>query len=79
MRQALTDAMEAGVLVRIAAHHARGRRAISVPLYMRALKAVRDLEDAIEPRRRALGSVHSVAFEMVRDELERQIPLWDAA
>lgn len=50
---------------RVQLHCDRADRKITVREYLDGLKAVRDAEDELEPRRRELGAEHSRAFELV--------------
>lgn len=56
--------IDAWLGVRVAAHRAREVRAIDVPLYLAALRAVRHVEDLLEPIRRANGATSSRAYEL---------------
>lgn len=66
----LDATLDAWLDVRVAAHRARGAvdanvRAIDVPLYLRLLRVVRQVEDTLEPWRSTLGATATRAYELV--------------
>jgi hypothetical protein len=75
--QQLNRTVDAWLRVRVAAHRARADAALAVPLYLRALRVVRDVESVLEPRRAALGATSSRAFELVTTN--EQLSLEEAA
>lgn len=62
--------LDAALGQRIHLHSDRMAGLIGVPEYLAGLRAVRDVENALEPPRRELGAEHSRAFELGRQELQ---------
>lgn len=60
---ALNARLDAALDERVRLHRARAAKESTVREYLDGLKAVRDVEAELEPRRRELGATHSRAFE----------------
>lgn len=61
----LNARMDTGLERRAWLHRLRKAKKVDVQNYKGGLKAVRDLEDEVEPQRKALGAKHSRAIERV--------------
>lgn len=60
----VNDRLKVAIDRRVMAHHARQRGTISVATYLGLLRWVRDVEDRLEPLRRAVGYRRSRAYEL---------------
>jgi acyl-CoA hydrolase len=56
------DALDAALNHRVSLHEERQAKRIDVPTYLAGLKAVRAVEEALEPLRRGLGAADSRAL-----------------
>jgi hypothetical protein len=63
----INSALDSAVGNRVLLHEQRQEKAIDAPTYIAGLKAVREVEEALEPLRRALGAESSRALELVQE------------
>jgi hypothetical protein len=63
-------AVDAALDHRVELHRLRAAGDLDVKPYLEGLRAVRDVEDTLEPLRRKAGAVGSRAYELSRAELQ---------
>jgi hypothetical protein len=70
-RRVLDAAIDAAISERLRLHRERREKRLTVPEYKAGLKAVRDVEDTLEPLRRVAGATQSRRFELHGDPPSR--------